>query len=1087
MEKKHPIGAQTLSKEMMDCSFPHTDDVLKTIEGFREVAASAHNDFNGKIKNNPNEALLDARGYNNAISILGSRGSGKTSVIMTLQKILKIGKDNWKKSVIPEHNHENNIMMPILIPQDCSAKQTLLSWLIIQLLGKGDEIEKEMQSVDQGYVDRTVFKSWLNKDEKHFERDPLRECMDSLKRSFELRYKSGLKASSEGVDQVYQYMEEVRRDSGLILDLLKLVSMMADYYRYKANMNGMACDPKKEPLFFFVIDDLDLAPERSQEVLFLVLRYLQHPNIVVLSGWYEELFQNHLCIELLRNQGILHTNFLDTTFGYDDVFMKRRRQRVASLDSARRLAMDNLKKAFPPAQRYEIRSLRTDQRAFFPVAIDSDQEKDNEALNTFLPFVEDTLKQFRKVESAPFLHNYRQDYLKVYTRAFDNKARGMVNATKAFKELREKALSWGGKGEYDLTSSLLALVDALLFSNTRFAPYHCGLRDLIRIKKVILKSRDENGKVSSDCDCYFNFNGIPEVFKDYEEHAKHAQKNNMSDYKHKVQREYNYFPEVVLDAYILLNFMQNMVRYICDLPLYEHGGLDFSEALNKIYRPIEINAGSDNLLECAIRVAGLTNIPLFPTTYDFRINLNLLDAYEANGLADAQYDFTGSGSYCRLSKALQDIVGGSEASMTRQIVNADGASMQGFEFLRQKVPEWFEVILQLFDALYFCNDNLRRLAKFRSLMLQGIYEYQSQAINASKRLMPDIFDRAKKEYMLRRKNLVTDQLLDDIVACLRATDRLRRDFTAFEIGGKQYRNDKRRTSRDCHRAMEYLDLSISCNDEVNLEDFNASEYNGKLNQIRRAPIMNIDKEYLDESIISTALKYVHKDIEILLQWLRQAMENALFAGYSREKNREKQFAYLLNASKAISQYAKRWNLGFGEWTDQEDDAVDNLETLFLKYDYLDQYNKVKTIASLGPNLATGGREQYSDTLFAISNWTHDRFSHFNEEERASIEYSFDILENAVAGIRRQSMVEVPIHKVLLELGAVIAQGCADLSTTKVLWENKTSTERDTTAWPIIKESRNEFDFWQKEFHIRKYIDKTKTRERIQGTLFDIAL
>ena len=168
MEKKHPIGAQVLSKRMMDCTFPHTDEVLETIKGFREVAASVHDSFNGKIKNNPNEALLDARGFNNAISILGSRGSGKTSVIMTLQHILKVGMKNWEAGVVPEHIDESNIMMPIMIPQDCSAKQTLLSWLIIQLLEKGEEILTEMRSIDQGYVDRNVLRRWLKDGETHF-------------------------------------------------------------------------------------------------------------------------------------------------------------------------------------------------------------------------------------------------------------------------------------------------------------------------------------------------------------------------------------------------------------------------------------------------------------------------------------------------------------------------------------------------------------------------------------------------------------------------------------------------------------------------------------------------------------------------------------------------------------------------------------------------------------------------------------------------------------------------------------------------------------------------------------------------------
>lgn len=142
-------------------------------------------------------------------------------------------------------------------------------------------------------------------------------------------------------------MDSVKRDADLLVDMLKLISMIMDYYRYQADRYRKN-DINTEPLLFFTIDDLDLAPHRSSEVLDLVLRYLQHPNVVVICGWNHELFQNHLCMDILNTQGVLAADLLNVNFSFDDVFMYRYRSRTTALDSARRLAVDNLKKAFPP-------------------------------------------------------------------------------------------------------------------------------------------------------------------------------------------------------------------------------------------------------------------------------------------------------------------------------------------------------------------------------------------------------------------------------------------------------------------------------------------------------------------------------------------------------------------------------------------------------------------------------------------------------------------------------------------------------------------------------------------------------------------
>lgn len=614
MSVNYPIGARILSPEMMRCSFYHTEAVLETVKEIRTTAAKVNSSFNSALIDSPNEALMEARGYNNAISILGSRGSGKTSIIMTLQHILRVGEDAWKSEAKTRPTFPENIIMPILVPQDFSSGQPLLSWVIIQLLEKAEEIEREISS--EGlflYGNSGPFKRWISDKTSTFVRDPLRECMDSLMNSFELRYKSDINYNvCNDDDHVYKYMDEVRRDSKLALDMLKLISIMVDYYRYVFSRNGYnSSDSEKEPLFFFVIDDLDLAPERSHEVLNLVLRYLQHPNVVVLSGWNQELFQSHLCINLLKNQGWVDEKLLDTNFGYDDVFMKRQRKRIAALDSARRLAMDNLKKAFPPSQRFEIRSLSLEQRAFFPLVPQKTLDKSME--KCFMPLIESALGSVKAFPegSVPFMHNYRGEYLQVYMRAFDNKARGMINVYNAFEKLRAHISNWNRTDSLELTPYLRSLLDTILFSNTRFFPYRRGIRDLVGIEKIVI---DPNDSKKNICEFYCNYKSVGIVLRDYQNKIEHLRENDTAEDKYMVEREYNYFPTIIIDVLILLNFMGNMMRYLCGIPMFEHGGTEFSNALNEVNPPIDIVGGSDNLLACAIAVAGIERIALFPTT-----------------------------------------------------------------------------------------------------------------------------------------------------------------------------------------------------------------------------------------------------------------------------------------------------------------------------------------------------------------------------------------------------------------------------------------------------------------------------------------
>lgn len=94
--------------------------------------------------------------------------------------------------------------------------------------------------------------------------------MDSLTRSFELLYKCGINPISTDMDHIFFYLDEMRRNSKLILDMLKLISMMVDYYRYYSTKYSDYATSFRELLFFFSVDDLDMAPSLHCSASYIV-------------------------------------------------------------------------------------------------------------------------------------------------------------------------------------------------------------------------------------------------------------------------------------------------------------------------------------------------------------------------------------------------------------------------------------------------------------------------------------------------------------------------------------------------------------------------------------------------------------------------------------------------------------------------------------------------------------------------------------------------------------------------------------------------------------------------------------------------
>lgn len=1043
--KTDPIGIRVLTKDMMNCSFTHTNEVLSNIEEIRKTAYNVHDQFRSTLQKHSDQGIMAARGYNNAISILGSRGAGKTSIIMTLQHILRYGVKAWENNTTGDVN-KTNIMMPILVPQDFSQGQSLLSWVVMQLLQKGEEIEKIItkEKMFLGGLNGP-FAQWNLSAPKHTTYDPLRECMDSLTKSFELRYKRDAGYETKDSNHVFEYMDEVRRDASLVLDMLRLVSMIVDFYRYQQPREQGKDAADCEPLIFFVIDDMDLAPSRSQEVLTLVLRYLLHPNIVVLCGWNQELFQSHLCMDLLKTQGSLDSKLLDTNFGFDDVFMTRQRKRVAALDSARRLAMDNLKKAFPPALRYEIRGLSTIQRAWFP----------NTPTNTVLPDTEDcffnvictALRACRADDDVPieFLYNNGKA-IWAYMRIFDNKARGMENSYHAFLMLYQSVSQWDKTKPFDITSHITALIDTLLFSNTHFVPYRRGLRDLIRIDKVEISPH------KSTCKYFCNFQAAEKILREYSA-AIEAHMNKQVDMFY-VERQYNYFPSIIIDTYILLNFIENMLMYISGEAYYEHGGSVFSRILNEIIPPIRNIPNPDDLLSCALALSGVKKINLFPETKNFRINLLLLNAYESHRLSDENYSFSGIHSYCQLSRALLDAAGG-EANSNEQANNFSDLS-----------DDWFPSMESLFTSLKHSPKNVKRVNIYRTLLYQSTSESTWDVMLLIDSLIKKTVSIESWNKEELQKHPITMHELGDIVYLIRyistvirkwnrtntkdkeGIDRVKREKDIFVYIFSKYSNfDANTVIIDIQECRDLFD-HFRRNSDI-------SYVTSEANQTSKT----VDSEG-NSSVVDYAVQYANLILEALISNLKFRLQYACYKTYIKKTNVYDQFLYLLDISKRIPDILYQFQLGIGAWSTRQYKAAYTLMEILQQYGIEELYSDARQIFELGPTLVRTSRDIYIQCIQRIKRWFEREYDLFSSSDQKRIDNIINVLQSAYQSIPRDTAIEARVRSVIVSFGHDVAVLCAKLAADPKMPDGRVEHYQREVVWPVPKVNRNEFKKWE---------------------------
>lgn len=428
----HKVGVKYLNENQLAAVFPDVESLRNKIETHRQFIRLFWNE-RGKEKH-PSGRWDDQYNimFDNVYSILGSRGSGKTSVVYTLKKLFS--ERNEKDIVLP-------IIMSELIPESCE----IIGWILSLMEEVVQELQKNLNDIQKKSDDFwTGCSSNKNKDNLLNDFETVKELC------FSKKYNEG---NAESFSTAVIGSERSTQNS---FDFSRqLTAFWTKLKNSVKKVNGMG--ENKEPLIYIIFDDVDLAPEKIWELLSTIVKYLSHPNVIVLMTAEEEMLY-----KVVRN--ILR---IKTKSKKDDI------QTMEWINKTTKLYVG---KILPPATRYYIESFDTCAKK---KKFESLQFRDGRIFTDFLKdFLvkcvdEHILDMEPKVSDRNFLFYDKDKFIDAYFLFWGHTSRQLENERLIMEELFQNLKELQGVGEQEeyllrLYHIVYSFVFSTLHTNSRF-------------------------------------------------------------------------------------------------------------------------------------------------------------------------------------------------------------------------------------------------------------------------------------------------------------------------------------------------------------------------------------------------------------------------------------------------------------------------------------------------------------------------------------------------------------------------------------------------------------------------------------------
>lgn len=338
------IGIKTLTDVQIKASFPSYEVLLNRIEKIRSVAQNVDRDM---LSNDVVESLK----YDNILSIIGGRGAGKTSVLFTIYNELKA--------------ESKNIVLPIIMPELIEEHESIVSCLLSAMRQNLDCIEEKIKCCNNSKKSEKCEN--ICKKYKFFDRCTFNN-KNELRNQLENLISAYYSKENKNFGSNYPENEELMAKSQY--NSFNLINLFLGYWNSLREVYSsyLECSNHKgeEPLFFIMLDDTDLKPQIINELLFIIPKYLSHPNVVVIvsaahktlsnvvkNHMFKSMTGKHIDLVSLMNSEINYMRFVSNkdynTLNLNEMRFGKEYHKICKLSE------EILRKLFPVYNRFYLK------------------------------------------------------------------------------------------------------------------------------------------------------------------------------------------------------------------------------------------------------------------------------------------------------------------------------------------------------------------------------------------------------------------------------------------------------------------------------------------------------------------------------------------------------------------------------------------------------------------------------------------------------------------------------------------------------------------------------------------------------------
>ncbi len=543
-EKEIAIMARALNDEQIENILPGYKNIYNQIKSMRNYAElyyckyiDTRDSYVYRCKNKEYSNIT----MNNVFSILGKRGAGKSSILLTLKNNIE---ENKHLKAVKGKEYKNNvdivlpIILPIILPETMRNKGDMMGWI----LGCFKEIVDELSKVEAEKYNKEknngVNFGNCRKDEENTE---VRKKYNEVLKQYSYTRKDYADIIKDNYTGLKEYIDKSRK----ILDPEnELKRSFFEFINQLIKIKKESGTNKETPMIYMFLDDIDLTKNHCNEILGVISRYLCHPNIIVFVSGDYEIFETEQFMSYMKGSNLMElvVSPVDNNIYGEKLFNENRM-----------LARDALKKIMPPAYRYKLRSLSPEERlGFYYEKEQSDKNKDSEKENkkNLKHLLEEKFKDFNPDQS-------KKEHLEVinaYGLIFDEMPRGIMNVYCALNNMEdnsilkpsEECLDENGKKERD----------------KKIADYISNFKNFIN---TIINSSSVLSKYEEEINSCIQINNpFTETFVNYERLIKQIERNNKVYYKEEFRKneENDSLNDDMIVVLIFAHFIESIVQLV---------------------------------------------------------------------------------------------------------------------------------------------------------------------------------------------------------------------------------------------------------------------------------------------------------------------------------------------------------------------------------------------------------------------------------------------------------------------------------------------------------------------------------------------